>query len=141
MILASWASSAALIAGLRASPAARPWAVGAGHFISGITGAMVVAYVWHDVPFQFFPVYGEYPLPFDPLWLIAPAVGIAVLGMLLAKALHPPAAANAAIPLLMGGGNPRPFLFVMVFGAAMLAALAAGMDWNDKRQREAQDAV
>jgi CBS-domain-containing membrane protein len=77
MILTSWASSAALIGGLRSSPAARPLAVSGGHIISGLVGigALVIA---------------KQGFPFDPRWLIAPGVGLAVPLMTATRLLHPP---------------------------------------------------
>jgi CBS-domain-containing membrane protein len=127
MILASWASSAALIAGLRASPAARPWAVGVSHVTTAAIGLGVLALIHTGSPI-------------DAAWLVAPAVGIGVFAMLQLKALHPPAAANCLIPIL-SGPDPIYFAIAAVFGAALLAALAAGMDWLDAKKREAPDAV
>ncbi len=112
LILASWASSAAVIAGLRGSPAARPWAVGMGHLICGAFGLMLLLLV------QLNP-------GFDVRWLIGIGVGCAVWTMVSAKALHPPAAGNVAIPII-AATHPLPIAFIVtfIFGAAILAGMA-----------------
>jgi CBS-domain-containing membrane protein len=117
MILTSWASSAALIGGLRASPAARPLAVSGGHIISGLVGlgALMIA---------------KQGLPFDPRWLIAPAVGVAVLLMAATRLLHPPAAANPAITLVVPT-DPISFAIALFAGAALLALLTFLLDRVD----------
>ncbi len=117
MILTSWASSAALIGGLRASPAARPMAVSGGHIISGLVGlaALLIA---------------KQGLPFDPIWLIAPGVGLAVAMMAATRLLHPPAAANPAIALVMPT-EPMSFAVAIFAGAALLAALTVLLDRAD----------
>jgi CBS-domain-containing membrane protein len=117
MILTSWASSAALIGGLRASPAARPLAVSGGHIISGLVGlgALMIA---------------KQGLPFDPRWLIAPAVGVAVLLMTATRLLHPPAAANPAITLVIPT-DPASFAIALFAGAALLALLTFLLDRVD----------
>jgi CBS-domain-containing membrane protein len=117
MILTSWASSAALIGALRASPAARPMAVGGGHLISGLVGigALLMA---------------KQGLPFDPRWLIAPGVGLAVLLMTVTRLLHPPAAANPAITLIVPT-EPVSFAIALFAGAAMLAILTYALDRTD----------
>ncbi len=114
MILASWASSAALIAGLRQADAARPWPVGGGHMICGLVGIGTILIVRAGIPFS-------------PYWLIAPAVGLSVFGMISAKALHPPAAGNAAIPVI-SAADPVSFGLAMLFGAIILSLCAAGID-------------
>jgi CBS-domain-containing membrane protein len=114
LILASWASSAALIGGLRASPAARPWAIGIAHVTAGAVGLGALFLL-------------QAGLPFGGQWLIAPAVGFAVFGMMSFKALHPPAAANALIPLITAP-LPISFAAAILFGAAVLATLAAVID-------------
>jgi CBS-domain-containing membrane protein len=123
LILASWASSAALLGGLRTSPAARPWAVGIAHVTTGAVGLGAL----------FLTQTG---LPLDAHWLIAPAVGLAVWGMVLFKALHPPAAANALIPLITAP-LPLSFAITVIFGAALLAILAAAIDRFEANQGKA----
>jgi CBS-domain-containing membrane protein len=117
MILTSWASSAALIGGLRASPAARPLAVSGGHIVSGLVGIAAL-------------VLAKQGLPFDPRWLIAPGVGLAVLLMIATKMLHPPAAANPAITLVVPT-DPISFAIALFAGAALLAALTYLLDRAD----------
>jgi CBS-domain-containing membrane protein len=119
MILTSWASSAALIGTLRTSPAARPLAVSGGHIISGLVGigALLLA---------------KQGLPFDPRWLIAPAVGLAVLFMTVSRLLHPPAAANPAITLIVPT-DLFSFAIALLAGAALLAMLTFALDCSDSR--------
>jgi CBS-domain-containing membrane protein len=121
MILTSWASSAALIGGLRASPAARPLAVSGGHIISGLVGmgALLLA---------------KQGLPFDPLWLIAPGVGLAVLLMTMTRLLHPPAAANPAITLVVPT-EPLSFAIALFAGATLLALMTFILDRQDNSGR------
>jgi CBS-domain-containing membrane protein len=118
MILTSWASSAALIGGLRTSPAARPMAVSGGHVISGLVGigALLLA---------------KQGLPFDPCWLIAPGVGLAVLLMTATRLLHPPAAANPAITLVVPT-EPVSFAVALFAGAALLATLTFVLDRSER---------
>lgn len=117
MILTSWASSAALIGGLRASSAARPLAVSGGHIIAGLVGlgALLIA---------------KQGVPFDPRWMIAPAVGLAVLFMAATRLLHPPAAANPAITLVIPT-EPVSFALALFAGAALLALLTFLLDRVD----------
>jgi CBS-domain-containing membrane protein len=116
LMLTSWASSAALIAALRTSPAARPVAVGIGHLISGAVGyamMMVSAQSGIDVS------------------MLAPlGAGIAVMVMMLTNRLHPPAAANAAIPLFMAVSG-QTFMLAIASGALALAMLAGILDRFD----------
>jgi CBS-domain-containing membrane protein len=112
LILASWASSAAVIAGLRGAPAARPWAVGMGHIICGAVGLLLL-------------LLAQVELAFDVRWLIGAGVGLAVWAMVVAKALHPPAAGNVAIPVIaVTHPTPLAFIVTFVFGAILLAAMA-----------------
>jgi CBS-domain-containing membrane protein len=112
LILASWASSAAVIAGLRGAPAARPWAVGMGHIICGAVGLL-------------FLLLTQVELAFDIRWLIGAGVGLAVWAMVAAKALHPPAAGNVAIPVIaVIHPTPLAFLIAFVFGAVVLSGMA-----------------
>jgi CBS-domain-containing membrane protein len=119
MILTSWASSAALIGGLRESPAARPLAVSGGHIISGLVGigALLLA---------------KQGLPFDARWLIAPGVGLAVLLMTATRLLHPPAAANPAITLVVPT-EPISFAIALCAGAVLLALLTFVLDRAEAR--------
>jgi CBS-domain-containing membrane protein len=119
MILTSWASSAALIGGLRSSPAARPMAVSGGHIISGLVGIAAL-------------LLAKQGLPFDPRWLIAPGVGLAVLLMTVTRLLHPPAAANPAITLIVPT-EPMSFAIALFAGAALLAMLTFVLDRSERR--------
>jgi CBS-domain-containing membrane protein len=121
MILTSWASSAALIAAMRASPAARPLAVSGGHVISGLVGLAAL-------------FLARQGLPFDPRWLIAPGVGLAVLLMALGRVMHPPAAANPAITLVVPT-DPVSFAAALFAGAALLALLTALLDKSEQKSR------
>lgn len=131
MVLTSWASSAALIGGLRASPAARPLAVSGGHIISGLVGLGML-------------VLSKQGLPFDARWLIAPGVGLAVLLMSVTRLLHPPAAANPAITLVVPTVAAN-FAIALFAGAALLALLTFLLDRVDGAARgqesKADDAV
>lgn len=122
MILTSWASSAALIGGLRSSPAARPLAVAGGHIISGLVGLGALALARQGVPF-------------DPRWLIAPGVGLAVLLMLASRLLHPPAAANPAITLVVPTVATN-FAIALFIGAMLLALLTFLLDRVDGAGQE-----
>jgi CBS-domain-containing membrane protein len=121
MILTSWASSAALIGGLRTSPAARPLAVSGGHIVSGLVGIGALLLARHGPPF-------------DPRWLIAPGVGFAVLLMIATKLLHPPAAANPAITLVVPT-DPTSFAIALFAGAGLLAVLTYALDRGDDAGR------
>jgi CBS-domain-containing membrane protein len=112
LILASWASSAAVIAGLRGAPAARPWAVGIGHIICGVVGLLLLLMT-----------HVEWGI--DVRWLIGAGVGLAVWAMVAAKALHPPAAGNVAIPVIaVTYPTPLAFIITFAFGAILLAVMA-----------------
>jgi CBS-domain-containing membrane protein len=117
MILTSWASSAALIGGLRNAPAARPLAVSGGHIVSGLVGigALLIA---------------RQGLSFDPRWLIAPGVGLAVALMAVTRLLHPPAAANPAITLIVPT-EPISFAIALFAAAGLLGALTFVLDRVD----------
>jgi CBS-domain-containing membrane protein len=119
MILTSWASSAALIGAMRASPAARPLAVSGGHIVSGLVGLGLLLIARHD-------------LPFDPRWMIAPGVGFAVLLMAWARVLHPPAAANPAIALVLPTEASN-FAIALCAGAALLACMTLLLDALDQK--------
>ncbi len=116
LMLTSWASSAALIAALRTSPAARPVTVGLGHLISGAVGYLALMLV---------------PLLGIDAYMLAPlGAGIAVMAMLAARQFHPPAAANAAIPLFTAVAANE-FALACAAGAVALGAMAATLDRID----------
>jgi CBS-domain-containing membrane protein len=116
LMLTSWASSAALIAALRTSPAARPAAVGLGHLMSGAVGYAMLMLVQH--------------LGIEASLLAPLSAGAAVMAMMGARHFHPPAAANAAIPLFTAVA-PAQFALACAAGAVALAALAATLDRID----------
>jgi CBS-domain-containing membrane protein len=117
MILTSWASSAALIGSLRSSPAARPVTVAGGHIVSGSVGIALL-------------LIARQGLPFDARWLIALGVGMAVALMAATRLLHPPAAANPAITLVMPT-DPISFAVALFAGAGLLAILTLLIDRRD----------
>lgn len=116
LMLTSWASSAALIAALRTSPAARPAQVGLGHLISGAVGYAML---------MLLPYVGIEGALLAPL-----GAGIAVAAMIALGHFHPPAAANAAIPLFTAVAADQ-FSLACAAGAVALAALAATLDRID----------
>jgi len=81
-LMASLGASALLVFALPQSPLAQPWAVIAGNTLSalvGITCANLIVY---------------------PVWAMALAASISILGMFMLRCLHPPAAAVALIAVL-----------------------------------------
>jgi CBS-domain-containing membrane protein len=116
LMLASWASSAALIAGFRASPAARPVPVAAGHLISGAVGYGAALLVPH--------------LGAHALWIAPVAAAIAAMAMMTLQFYHPPAAANAVIPLFTTVALPH-FAAALAVGALALGTVAWLLDRRD----------
>ncbi len=117
LMLPSWASSTALILGCREVPAARPRAVSFGHLICGATGIAV------------FALAGPAAHPWA-LWLAAPAVAIGVTLMWVLRCYHPPAAANAAIPLFIAATMPV-YACTVALGAVLLYGAAFALDRAD----------
>lgn len=117
LMLPSWASSTALIVGCRDSPAARPHAASLGHAICGATGIAV------------FFMAGSFAHPWA-LWLAAPAVAVGVTLMWTLRCYHPPAAANAAIPLFTAATMPV-YAATVALGAALLYGAARALDRSD----------
>lgn len=121
LMLPSWASSTALIVGCRDVPAARPSAASLGHVICGATGIAVVilagpaAHTW-------------------ALWLATPAVALGVTLMWILRCYHPPAAANAALPLFTAATMPV-YAGAVMLGAALLLLAAHALDRADSRAR------
>jgi CBS-domain-containing membrane protein len=97
-------------------------AVSGGHIISGLVG---LAALW----------VSRQGLPFDPHWLIAPGVGLAVAIMAVTRLLHPPAAANPAITLVVPT-DPISFAIALFAGAGLLALLTFLLDWMDQYNQQ-----
>ncbi len=116
LMLTSWASSAALIAGFRTSPAARPAPAAIGHVVSGAIGAILISF--------------STQFSIDAMLLAPVGAGLAVMAMMLARNFHPPAAANAAIPLVSDVVT-QDFALAIICGALGLAAMAALCDRID----------
>lgn len=117
LMLPSWASSTALIVGCRDVPAARPRAASLGHVVCGATGIAV------------FILAGSAAHPWA-LWLAAPAVATGVTLMWVVRCYHPPAAANAAIPLFTAASMPV-YAGAVALGAALLLLAALALDQAD----------
>lgn len=114
LMLPSWASSVAILVGCRDIPSARPRAACFGHLVCGAVG---VAVVW---------LAGPLAHPWAP-GLAAPAVAVAVPLMWWLRCYHPPAAANAAIPLFTAATMPV-YAAAVVLGAVLLFAAASVLD-------------
>lgn len=117
LMLPSWASSTAMIVGCRDAPAARPRAASMGHVVCGATGVAV------------FILAGSAAHPWV-LWLATPAVAVGVTLMWAMRCYHPPAAANAAIPLFTAATMPV-YAGAVTLGAALLLLAAHAMDRAD----------
>lgn len=81
-LMASLGASALLVFALPQSPLAQPWAVIAGNTLSALVGISCA----NLIPF--------------PIWAMAIAASISILGMFMLRCLHPPAAAVALIAVL-----------------------------------------
>jgi CBS domain-containing membrane protein len=81
-LMASLGASALLVFALPQSPLAQPWAVIAGNTLSALVGIGCA----NLIPF--------------PIWAMALAASISILGMFMLRCLHPPAAAVALIAVL-----------------------------------------
>lgn len=122
LMLPSWASSTALIVGCRDVPAARPRAASMGHILCGATGVAV------------FYLAGSAAHPWA-LWLAAPAVAAGVTLMWIMRCYHPPAAANAAIPLFTAAAMPV-YAGAVALGAVLLLLAAHALDRADAVARD-----
>lgn len=121
LMLPSWASSTALIVGCRDVPAARPRAASLGHILCGATGVAV------------FYLAGSAAHPWA-LWLAAPAVAVGAALMWVTRCYHPPAAANAAIPLFTAAAMPV-YAGAVALGAVLLLLAAHALDRADAAAR------
>lgn len=117
LMLPSWASSTALIVGCRDAPAARPSAASLGHLTCGAVGIAV------------FLLAGPAAHPWA-LWLAAPAVALGVAMMWVLRCYHPPAAANAALPLFAAAAIPV-YAAAVALGAVLLYGAARALDRAD----------
>lgn len=111
-----FATSIVLVISSPDLPAAQPRALIGGHVVSALAGIVVVK------------IAGPQP------WAAAFAVGLAVMVMILADMLHPPAGID---PLLIVSANLSwPFLIVPVFaGALLLTAFAVAWHRWIRQQR------
>ncbi len=123
LMLPSWASSTALIVGSRDMPAARPRAASLSHVVCGAIGVAV------------FILAGPAAHPWA-LWLATPAVAVGVTLMWALRCYHPPAAANAAIPLFTTATMPV-YAGAVALGAVLLLLAAHAMDRADGITRAA----
>lgn len=110
-LIAPMGASAVLVFGLPASPLAQPWAVVAGHVISGLIGVACARWVHH------------------PALAPACAVALAMGAMMTLRCLHPPGGATALYAVLSG-----PTLvtsgFDFVWGPVLINALMlTGSGW------------
>ena len=121
LMLPSWASSTALLVGCRDVPAARPRAASLGHVVCGATGVAT------------FLLAGPAAHPWA-LGLAAPAVAVGVALMWVLRCYHPPAAANAAIPLFTAATMPV-YAGAVLLGAALLLLAARALDRADGADR------
>lgn len=107
-LMASLGASAFLVFILPASPMAQPWAVIAGNTLSACVGIAVVNIVH------------------APLFAIPLAASLSVLGMMILRCLHPPAAAVALIAVISRIAYFR-YAFFPVMVDSILLVLAAIM--------------
>ena len=125
LMLPSWASSVAILVGCRDIPSARPRSACLGHLVCGAVG---VAVVW---------LAGPFAQPWA-MGLAAPAVAVAVPLMWAMRCYHPPAAANAAIPLFTAATMPV-YAMAVVLGAVLLFAAASVLDRLDLSKDQPSD--
>lgn len=114
LILTSWASSSALIAMLRGADAASPRCVFGGHIVSTLAGMAMLL------------LFGPTP------WAIGLGVALAVAAMWLGGMVHPPAAANAAIAMVIP--TSMPLLGAVTLGGALGLAAIAWALWSREQQ-------
>ena len=105
LIAAPFTTSIVLVMGAPESPPAQPLAIIGGHLVSIVAGLAVVHLLG------------------DSVWLAAPAVGLALLGMKLTGTFHPPAGINALIAVTQHLSWEFALMPVLA-GAILLAAFA-----------------
>lgn len=110
LLIAPFGASALLIFAVPNSPLAQPWSVAVGNTLSAIAALVVLQ-------------TGLPPLVVAPL-----AVGLAILAMAMARALHPPGGAVALFTALAAPGHWSFALSPVLAGS--LALVLAGVVWN-----------
>lgn len=108
-LLAPFGASAVLVYAVPNSPLAQPWSVVVGNSVSALVALAVLA-----------------ALPAAD-WVVPLAVGLAILAMLVTRALHPPGGAVALFMALGNPGGPH-MLATVAIGSALLVAM--GILWN-----------
>ena len=103
-LMASLGASALLVFALPQSPLAQPWAVIAGNTLSALVGISCA----NLIPF--------------PIWAMAIAASISILGMFMLRCLHPPAAAVALIAVLGHVLHYRYSIFPVMVDSILLVA-------------------
>jgi CBS-domain-containing membrane protein len=122
LVLTSWASSMALITTMPTAPAAQPWRVAGGHLSTGAVGLALLLLAGHVDAFRLAGA-GIGPA-LQGAALLGLSVAGGVLAMMLARTLHPPAAANGPLILLSVHASPGQAMAALVIGAAGLALAA-----------------
>ena len=111
-LMAPFGASCVILFALPDSPLARAQNVIMGHFLTALTGLIVL----HFAPVSSFT--------------IAFAVGIGIILMMISKTTHPPAGANPLLILLSGKTFTWGFLlFPVLTGATMLVLTSAVYHW------------
>ncbi len=101
LLIGSFGASCVLIYGAIGSPLAQPKNLFLGHLISAIIGVTI------------FKLLGDY------IWIAAPlAVSLSIIGMQMAKALHPPGGATALIAVT-GGSSITQLGYAYVFSPVL----------------------
>lgn len=108
-LFVGFAPSCLLVFTLPEAPVSQPPAVIGGHFVASAVGVLA----------------GQL-LPVAP-WSIALAVGVAIVGMAVARILHPPAVGNTVIAMVTGPGWI--FLLIPALSASMLIVVV-GILWH-----------
>ncbi len=109
-LIAPFGASAVLVYAVPNSPLAQPWSVVVGNLISALVALAVVALLPHAD------------------WVVPLAVGLAIVAMLVVRALHPPGGAVALLVALGGTGGWGATLATVGAGSALLVAI--GVLWN-----------
>jgi CBS domain-containing membrane protein len=106
-LMASLGASALLVFVLPGSPMAQPWAVVAGNTLSAVVGIAVIGLVQ------------------EPLMAIPSAACLAIMGMLIFRCLHPPAAAVALIAVMGHVTNLSYIVFPVMVDSCLLVITGA----------------
>lgn len=105
--MASLGASALLVFALPGSPMAQPWAVVAGNTLSALVGISIIHLV--NEPLQAMPL----------------AISLSILGMLVLRCLHPPAAAVSLIVVLEHVMHYRYAFFPVMLDSVLLVVAGA----------------